>query len=89
MVFINLYILNKMADLRDDYDHNDEMINLINFGDQYGLNQNEVDPEFEGSQYLVYPEDLAKENSEQENLGQENAGEVVLTILYFISYMHA
>jgi hypothetical protein len=59
-----------MADLRDDYDHSEAMMNIINSSDQYSPNLNEADPDFDDrSQYLIF-------HDEQENPVQENAGKV-------------
>jgi hypothetical protein len=71
-----------VADPQDDYD-NEAMMNIINAGSQYGPNQNETDPhDFDdGSQYLIIFED------EQENLVQENAGEVYLLIILHLLYI--
>jgi hypothetical protein len=61
-------------DPRDDY--NEEMMNIINAGGQCGPIQNQPDPEIEddGSQYLLFEEDL---QAMEENPVQENAGEVI------------
>jgi hypothetical protein len=61
-------------DSRDDYD--EEMMDIINAGGQYGPIQDQPDPEIEDddSQYLLFEEDL---HAMEENPVQENAGEVI------------
>ena len=84
MYGFHLYIVVviKMAELQDDYDQNESMMNIINAGTQYGPNQNKADLEFDdGSQYLLNFED------EQELLVQENAGEVYLLIILHLLYI--
>ena len=77
-----------MAEPQDDYDQNEDMINIINAGTQYGPNnQNKADLEFnDGSQYLLNFED-EQEPLVQENPVQENAGEVYLLIILHLLYI--
>jgi hypothetical protein len=71
-----------MAELQDDYDQNEAMMNIINADTQYGPNQNKAHPEFnDGSQYLLNFKD------EQELLVQENTGEVYLLIILHLLYI--
>jgi hypothetical protein len=90
MYGFHLYIVVviKMVEPQDDYDQNEAMMNIINAGTQYGPNnQNEVDLKFDnGSQYLLNFED-EQEPLVQENLVQENAGEVYLLIILHLLYI--
>ena len=77
-----------MAELQDDYDQNEAMMNIINAGTLYGPNnQNKADLEFDdGSQYLLNFED-EQELLVQENPTQENVGEVDLLIIMHLLYI--
>ena len=76
-----------MAELQDDYDQNESMMNIINAGTQYGPNQNKADLEFDdGSQYLLNFED-EQELLVQENPMQENPNEIYLLIIFHLLYI--
>ena len=78
-IVFTLYIVLviKIADLQDDYEQNEAIMNIINVGTQYGLNEadNHAADDDDSTQYLLNFDDV------QENHMQESAGEVYLLII--------